>query len=211
MSCKYFFIFISVALVFGCAEEKKDIDLSSLIGSGGSVPFTGNPWFSNCDYTARAKGIQFTGSNYSEALFIFTDNTCSTLSYVIESTGSYVVTPDPASFGMSFTDGKIDKTVSTYAITPQSVAAANSMNSGHRCGYNDWAVGITKDVTGLICGEGMRTIGSTEYDIYSYSFTTSLWGNAGDMMFGLMDSSLDGTSSAKRPTTFNGNFVFRKQ
>jgi len=209
MIYKYYFIctLLSVSLITSCAK-KEEIDLSSTA----SIPFTGSFWTSNCHSTGRAKIIAFTDSGYTEIVYTFTDGTCTTEVDALAITGTYITTYDSNTLpGQIWIKGDIDKTKQTYSLTPDTVAAANTMNTASRCGFTNWSAGVTKDVTGLNCGDGVMTAGVTEYNMFSYSLGIGFFANSpGDLEFGYITGGADGTTPANRPTAWDGNFIFRK-
>lgn len=205
MSYKYFFIcvLLSSSLITSCAKKEE-------VSSSVSAPLVGGIWVSNCNYDGMAKGIRFDGTNFNDAIIYFTDNTCSEISYITERIGTYsLTTEDPGQAQLSV-GGNFDKTVTRYAITPATSAAAVSMNSASKCGFTDWAVDDLKEVTGLDCGSGvLATI--SEYDIYNYLLASiPMIGDPGDLFFGYFDSTNDGSTPEKRPNGTSGNYVFRK-
>lgn len=207
MIYKYHFICIllSVSLITSCAKKEE-------VSSSVSAPLVGGVWLSNCNYDSTAKGVLFDGLEFNDAVIYFTDNSCSTVTYIEERIGTYSVSAADQSPPQLFAAGDYDKIVEDYAITPVTSAAAVSMNSSSKCGFTNWASGTLKVVTGHDCGSGVLAAGVAEYDRYSYALAdfSALGRQAGDLLFGYFDSAHDGTTPAKRPEGTYGNYVFKK-
>lgn len=197
MTYKCFFIcfLLSSSLITSCAKNEE-------VSSSMSLPLTGGIWLSNCNYDSTAKGVRFDGTNFNDAVIYFTDSSCSAISYITERIGTYSITTDDSSQPQLWLHGNYDKTVSDYAITPATSAAAVSMNSTSKCGFTDWASGTLKVVTGQNCGSGILSAGVSEYDIYHYQ--------TGELEFGYFNSTNDGSTPEKRPTATHGNYIFKK-
>jgi len=106
-------------------------------------------WISNClsdGYVNVLKKIDVSGDSmeFEWTYYDETDNqTCSTLR------DSLAFSTD----NISITDNSTIKTLSVthkkWTLTPKSLIETNSYNSKVTCGFSDWQIDVTRDVTGI--------------------------------------------------------------
>lgn len=81
---------------------------------------------------------------------------------------------------------KIDMTVGTVTMTPKSSAAVTLLNSNSRCGYNNWALNVAKNITtNSSCGWGANT---KAFSIYKMDSSTLYLGKGDGSHNGLSES-----------------------
>lgn len=192
-----FFLFFVVSI---SACTKSEVELPS----GGSLE--GGTWSTGCLAAGSASQIRtssFSSGTYNHSINLYSGTTCSIAAAVLSEDGSYTVS-----------GSNLDKTLSQLTITLQSASAVTDYNTASMCGFNDWAIGVTKDVTGLSCaGEAIPSAGQVYYDLYDIENMDipELGTQIGDLKFGYFDAAHDGTTPEKRPTSMDGNYVFRKE
>jgi hypothetical protein len=89
-----------------------------------------------------------------------------------------------------------DVTWSTVTVKPLSAESAQSFNTLQVCGLQGWAAGVARDVAGRACGSFQApAVGSTLYQLFAVRGNQLERGDTSD-------PSHDGSSDARRPTTF---------
>ncbi|MBP9674343.1 MAG: hypothetical protein KBD63_04545 [Bacteriovoracaceae bacterium] len=138
-----------------------------------------------------------TGTLYAD---IYGDASCTMQIDSVEKNFYYSVgatVPDAAGIGLN---GKeINITYISTRLTFQDATSVASNNTSSLCGFNDWEVDVTKDITGLTCDNFIiPNVGELEYDIY-YLDTTA---NPHTLQFGNPLRALNNYPTlGSRPTT----------
>jgi len=87
----------------------------------------------------------------------------------------------------------VDMSLNQILAKVNSTTAAAIANASSFCGFNDWAVGVDKDVTGRNCVTNLPSAGGAFYQIFKLE-------DANRLFVGQIDTDHDGTTPAKRPT-----------
>lgn len=114
--------------------------------------------FSQSSVTASDNNLKQAGYSYFDAAC-----TQKGIEVVINSTAQYgsssLVVPGA---------NEIDTIISTITLTAHDPRYIPYFNQTQLCGYSDWALGMTKDVTGKTCGQTkLPASGSAYYDIWA--------------------------------------------
>ena len=130
----------------GCAPSGSSSSEEALTGPTAELQGT---WISSClsdGYVNVLKKIDVSGDSmeFEWTYYDETDNqTCSTLR------DSLAFSTD----NISITDNSTIKTLSVthkkWTLTPKSLIETNSYNSKVTCGFSDWQIDVTRDVTGI--------------------------------------------------------------
>lgn len=199
----YFLMTIAFALV-SCQPKTENV-----LPSYGNLESSN--WVSTCSYQTSGayatSTLQIVSGSYAASITLYSDSSCATAAVKIDQTGTY------AASEVSLGSGTIDWTMGTYDVTPLSSAQATSYNNSNFCGYSDWQANVIKSVLAQTCGsELMPSVGDVNYDIYKIEQTSfpPFGIQAGDLEFGLTDSTYDGSTPAKRPTVYSGNLIYRQ-
>lgn len=199
---KNMILFTCVFSLFGCTKEEL-LPSSSL---------EGGTWKTACQ-SISSGGYQintasFSGGQFVQGSSIYATSSCASAAAKMEIKGTYVIGDKISPTSNSV---MIDETLSSFKMTLYDSSAVSSYNSATYCGYSDWAVGVAKDIAGRNCGGSTApTVGEVNYDIYivwPYSIP-SMGIVQGALNFGYNDTTYDGSTPAKRPTSTNGNFNY---
>jgi len=116
------------------------------------------------------------------------DSTCTgTSDFEARANFNYTVpTFDPAA------NNNIDLVLNNIRAKFNSPLATNAANAADFCGFDDWAVGVEKDVTGRDCIEELPDSGGQFFQIFKLETEDRLF-------VGQVDSAHDGESAAERP------------
>lgn len=165
-------------------------------------------WVENCAAYEDESGseqwqINFNNSTYLWVMKTFSDQQCKTLTDIETESGTYT-------FGRLLTipEGaqEIDFTIKKYEIVFYNQEEINELNSVKWCGYNDWTLGVSRDVTGKQCSEDeediMPNVGEKNYDIVKLDVNS--------LFFGANDDDHDGTSVDQRPVSLENVPYFKK-
>jgi len=87
----------------------------------------------------------------------------------------------------------VDMSLNQILAKVNSVTAAAVANASSFCGFNDWSVGVEKDITGRNCVTNLPSAGGAFYQIFKLE-------DANRLFVGQIDTDHDGTTTAKRPT-----------
>jgi len=200
----YVFIFL-IPFLLACSK-KEETSISSESVEGGT-------WISGCSYSGSSYDIRsasFSGGQFTQSSTTYSSSGCSVALIKVDIAGTYVL---GGKLSESSSSQKIDETLATVTITALDSSVVSTYNTAVLCGYSDWAVGVAKDVAGRSCGSStMPAAGAVSYDIYYISDmdVPSLGIYEGMLNFGYNDASHDGSSSAQRPDTLNGNFDYSR-
>jgi hypothetical protein len=196
-------LILALNLLVGCTQDKQPF--SDKIGN-----LESNNWKTECLLTTAGSADSTEHINsgiYSANLNLYSDQGCSTAASVITESGNYVFT-DMDSGGT----GTVDWTVTGYQITALSASQTSTYNGANYCGYSDWQVNVPKNVLGRTCDTvHVPVSGTVRYDIYNIAqLTLVLTGTtAGDLKFGYIDASHDGTSPSTRPDATDARLVYK--
>lgn len=147
---------------------------------------------------------------YSSLGLIYSNSSCTNL--VIESFSKGQIA-DVGANGSTTGSRKIDLTYSQVTATYHRPTDVQGFNTNSFCGLSNWAVGVAQDITGLNCGgEAIPAAGSKDYDIYYIpnGLAPPGWYETGALYIGYRDSTNDGSTAAKRPTSISGNIKYRR-
>lgn len=184
---------MAVALFFalGCAKDK-----GSDSNNASTITELEGTWKTACIVNGAGSSqetILVSGNNLTETTYIYSDNTdCSTsdsnmvFGYQF-SIGNSLTTPDGAK--------EVNRSITSYDMTPTSIARATALNTDAFCGLTSWANGITQHLIGLSCGGYTLNSGAVDYNIYQVS--------GGTLVFGDESGANNGGASATRPTTLS--------
>lgn len=136
------------------------------------------------EYTTGTLTVNAT--TMSGTMNFFSDSTCTTASYSLVGSETFVIGGAASVSGAT----KIDRTASSVVITPKSDAMVEFFNSSSFCGKTDWAASTAADVTTATCGASANN--STLYDIFKIDGSSLQFGESGS------GSSTDGSTDAKR-------------
>lgn len=186
-------ISLSMLIIFSCQSDDS--------GSSNTNTGTNNPvgtWSTDCqsmsmgaysisnEFTATDTAIDFAYTTY-------TDATCSLTNERYDYSYTYTLGAESAG------TYPMDLTLVSIKLTVFDATTVDDYNTASVCGINDWAVGVTRDVTGgSNCGVSAVTYpsaGTVSYTIYKDDGTTA--------NFGLLYNPTDGTSEATRPTVLD--------
>lgn len=144
-----------------------------------------------------------TDNTYSWKFKRYGDKTCATPKTTVEYPGTFTVVGDKEG-GVGF-----DIVLTAYNFTVHDAAMVESLNKEKYCGFEDWAVDVTKNLGGVQCGESKKPgTGETYYDLYKI---VSEEGKADTVTFGAATEDKDGSSAEKRPTTLDADHVYTRQ
>lgn len=144
-----------------------------------------------------------TDGSYSWKFLRYGDKTCETPKTTVEYPGTFSVVGD-AEGGVAF-----DIVLGAYNFTVHDAEMVEALNKEKYCGFEDWAVDVTKNLGGVQCGESKKPgTGETYYDLYKI---VSEEGKADTATFGAATEDKDGSSAEKRPTTLDGDHVYTRQ
>ncbi len=205
-------VFFALVLITSCqvkTNSSSETSVGSLFGQWGPR--------NNCVYVGSSTYMKETLTFNRDLTFIntyesFKDSGCYFSPVVTQKIyGTFNVVPTNS----SETNGTMDSVIQTWVIVPTSSAAASSYNSLNYCGFNNWALNVEKNVTGLNCGTTtMPSAGTTEYSVYKVE-TSYIPGFApyfdavfpGDLSFGTKGSTTnDGTTPEKRHTVYGSAY-----
>jgi len=198
---------ILIFCIVACTKPEIITDESS------ASDIEGGTWLSGCGYSGsyyeiRSSGLS--GGQFTQSATAFGASGCASPIIKMDITGTYVLGGRLSETSGSF---KIDYTLATFSLTPMDATVVTSYNTGSFCGFNDWALGVSKDVTGLTCNSSsIPSAGDMSYDIFQI-YTTSIPSAGiveGELNFGYYDASHDGTSDAQRPTSLDGTFNYSR-
>lgn len=140
---------------------------------------------------------------------VYPDSSCATKHVTEEIQGTYSL----GTFTDNMLSTKTDLNLTYVAVlwTPATTAVANGYNMANLCGFNDWAVGVPKDVSGRTCDTAtILASGATVYTFYKYQVADQgpvgpiPAKYAGDVTFGTSSYGPDGLSEAQRHTVEDG-------
>lgn len=164
---------VAVFFVLGCAKEKGNDS-----NNASTITELEGTWKTACIVNGAGSSqetIVVSGNNLTETTYIYSDNTDCTTSdsnmvfgYQI-STGNTLTTPDGAK--------EINRSITSYDMTPTSIARATALNTDAFCGLTNWANGITQHLIGLSCGGYALSLGAVDYNIYHVSGSTLVLGD----------------------------------
>lgn len=201
---KTLIIFAISFLLLSCTEDTVSEDFKDFLSSE-SAKIEGGTWLTSCLATqgggTQKRTASYLNGTFTESLTSYSD-TCSTKTTELVTTGSYVI-GDAISVNNSAR--KLDRIIMTYTVTPNASLAA-SYNAAALCGLTNWAAGVPVDILGRTCnGSLMPSAGYYHYDIFSVSIFES-----NSLRFGYTDSTYDGSTPAKRPTTLLAYPVYQR-
>ena len=168
-----------------------------------SESIEGSSWGSNCAPTGQLydfRTANFTNGQFSMTSSAYADYRCSTGLLKMEAKGTYTI----GSVISSTTNYvAIDEVLINMLVTPLNASVVSSYNTNSFCGFTNWALGVAKDVAGLVCnGEQVTASGTAGFDIY--------YASNGVLNFGLFDASHDGSSASTRPVDLDKTFNYTK-
>lgn len=193
-------LLLLAVMLSGCMSE---VDLPS------SSDLEGGNWYADCEYDGtsyQTRTTSFVAGSYTHVTTHYSDSSCLQKALDLGETGTYTIggqVPNASRY-------ELDRTLTSLTITPQNSTAVTNYNTSSLCGFSDWAIGVTKNVTGLNCGgDYLPAAGLKYYDVfiiwpYSVPATPGYPGTgitAGTLNFGYTDSTNDGSTPAKRPTS----------
>lgn len=210
---RIYICFLLTTLLLACTESKEPISDSE--NSKSSESLHGN-WQTQCTYSSKSslyeiRSAAFSGTTFVSSSTAFVDSNCSMKLIKSEITGAFVLGSQPAIISQS---RNIDWTLSTVSHTVYESSIISNYNTSAYCEYSDWIVGVTKNITGKICGSSnVIQAGDMNYDIFVIwpDSIPSLGITQGALNFGHNDSTHDGTIPSQRPTSVDGNFDYFRQ
>lgn len=144
-----------------------------------------------------------TDGTYSWKFKRFGDKTCETPKTTVEYPGTFTVAGESEG-GVGF-----DIVLGAYNFTVHDAEMVEQLNKEKYCGFEDWAVDVTKNLGGVQCGESKKPgTGEIYYDLYKI---VSAEGQADTVTFGASTEDKDGSSAEKRPTTLDADHVYTRQ
>lgn len=139
---------------------------------------------------------------YSWKFKRYGDKACSAATTTVEYPGTYEVVGE-AEGGVA-----LNIVLGAYNYTVHDADMVAKLNEEKYCGFDDWAVDVTKNLGGVQCGESKKPgTGETYYDLYKIVATE---GQADTVTFGASTEDKDGSSSEKRPTTLDADHVYSR-
>lgn len=140
---------------------------------------------------------------YSWKFFRYGDKACSAAKTTVEYPGTYEVVGDVEG-GVA-----LNIVLGAYNFTVHDADMVAKLNEEKYCGFDDWAVDVTKNLGGVQCGESKKPgTGEMYYDLYQI---VSAEGQADTVTFGAGTKEKDGSSAEKRPNTLDGDHVYTRQ
>ncbi|WP_413558324.1 hypothetical protein [Bdellovibrio sp. HCB209] len=146
---------------------------------------------------SSSEQLQITDQSWIRSYQLFSDSECAAPS--VQTDYSYKVLR---------TYQMIDMTVLKVQMTAMTESVAEKFNQTNYCGFTDWSVGQSKDVSGVKCGAvAMSSVGSMVYSVlYGEKDST----RKGRIFLGMPSESADGSTEFKRyyvidPTSFIEN------
>lgn len=191
-----FFGLLATALIMSCSQLKQ-ADQSTL-GSNGANSYNGT-WLRPCSTTAgvgsakHAILVDADNSNFvhTEYVYLESDTTCVGTRIM---TAQYVGNFNARSASPGY---EIDVPNFSITFTVEEQNTLDSFNTASYCGFNNWVINVAKPVTGLSCGGALMP--AQFYSIFKVDNNNRLY-------MGALDASHDGTTPAKRPTTYESSY-----
>ncbi|WP_413944315.1 hypothetical protein [Bdellovibrio sp. HCB-162] len=186
-------LFIAAMMLIACAKE--DDSSGGLEGSWQTACTNGTS-------TSTMISMSFNGGTYTGTARAYDGLGCSTPKIEVNIGGTYivgsVVKDDPKAYALDLTYGPT-------LIKPLLQSQVDDFNSRSYCGFNDWVLNVSKDISGITCDASqVHPVGFKYYDIFAiYNYSMTIDGtkihDIGDLNFGYQDATYDGSTPEKRP------------
>lgn len=156
-------------------------------------------WKTACfslDSGSSALRLVVSNSTLVQTKYYFSDISCETPTYQIESTFKLSLPGRATSPSNAY---KYSISNQSASVLPKSSATASSFNSSGFCGISGWSVDTKQDISGKTCNGLLNYLnipGSVLYTIYTLTSDTLTFGPCGQS-----GSTTDCSSDSKRPTT----------
>lgn len=177
-------ILIIYIIVFAtsCAKKEESDDSSDTTTASGANGTYEGTWSKACtqnDSNYDIKSYIITGTSFKVRTASHSDSSCTTDSHTIDMTTTLTIgeSIEVKKFidNSTTTADKIDYTLTTIEVTPESDSIATGWNSSSFCGFSDWVSGSTKDISAdTSCLSGAPSIGHKGKDIFKV-IGTDLW------------------------------------
>ena len=215
-------ILIFSMFYFGCGEEdEKDTAATATAATEtAAVSFANSlagSWSSGCVTEETEEGVEgamdvyvFDSGTITATKSIAGDENCENFMLQFVAAHTYSIGDEVATVVGA---KNFDLTIVKYEMTPLTEDAVGFLNQGTLCESSDWAVDVTKDVTGKTCnfdgeeGKAFPTsAGVVMRDIIKLADDGSSFqiGDQGE------DEELDGSTEAKRPVALDTNITYTK-
>lgn len=156
-------------------------------------------WLGACGGTTR-ESATFSGDVAYFAVTTYNAASCSSAKWIYVKTSTFKIGDYVARAG----ERKYDFTQTALTLTPKSSAGVSEMNTSSLCGYNDWALDISRDVTGKNCSSVVQPSNNTKtYSIYKLNTAAS----PHEIQLGTTGAIANGTSEATRHSTVGSALV----
>lgn len=168
-----------------------------------SIPSLEGTWITPCDTDQQSQQVlTFHGNALSTQVRQAADASCATVRQIITAEGTFSIGLQSSVVAEAFDS---EFTVSRILLTVLDSEEIPSINHASACGYNDWAVGVAKDVTGKDCGGGalMPKAGEQRYDILRFL-------GSDHYLTGKQTTQFDGLSAANRPRELDTQKVYTR-
>lgn len=181
----------------GSSDKNNSSSDNSGLGTSGSSLMNGS-WSKGCMASGGSSDRSVTqfinGSSVSKS---FHYNTTTDCSGTADSTATMKMTYTVVGASHLGSDiFEVDSTFTSATIGYTSQAAIDFINGISLCGYNDWVVGVEKEVTGRLCGAFTQpAVNLKTYGIVKLSGNQLSTGNS--------DGTHDGTTADKRTVTLD--------
>ena len=171
INLKMFMVVIGIGLlsvlVISCGSSDGDGDgdggesqTSTITGESGNQVDLNGTWKSNCvndidDGESENASLTVSGSSFTRTGNEWWDDlNCPGTSDITTKIVGTIVLGDEVTVDKSGTDvtaTEIDGVFSSYVATCNSADVADELNDENACGFNNWAVGVPKDILGSDC------------------------------------------------------------
>jgi hypothetical protein len=154
-------------------------------------------WMTDCSFVPRKHSgilsLRLQSDAYSVLFSQYSDRECNVLGFEIAQSGTYERS------GEDF-----DHTLTSIVMTLQSEDVVKHSNQTLFCGYSDWKIGESRDISGRRCGPfAMPIVGKKSFDLLRLK--------DGGLTFGGFPRENTFESPTLRPKQTNTDWVFRQQ
>ena len=159
-------------------------------------------WVGACGTTTR-ESATFTGDVAYFSSTAYGGGSCTSTKWIFVKAakftiGDFVVTRSG--------ERKYNFTQSSLTLTPKSTAGVSELNTNSTCGLTDWALDISRDITGRTCDTIVQpTNATTTYSIYKFNTVA----NPKELQLGANGGAANGSSEATRHSSLSS--VLTKQ